>query len=685
MPNFLADNNFCVLLKHVTGRQTQPLAALKALVPVWIAKHLVHLALADLYTPAFDGNVITNNPWLAWEVLVMQCAVYQPVLQQLLTFRFAGGPYCGALGMPFGRPYVAISEETTQTTIRETLETVFKAIPATAGAIETWPEVVVLKREHQVGLMPMRANPFQDLDTTIRTRGAEYRVALAMYGNQPNGVGHFWVHRREGELFYCVDDQKEGVHTVKSLMDQRGCLIGVVLTKTDVTEYPQNQAEQQGCEPGKQRGAKRNKRGNEPDHVPTVRSLPRSGPSHSGRGDNGKRLGVTVGSKSPSEVDAAPPLLDAPCTTSPSAVAAADPISWWFEAEGADAKVQLTAEIGTELENWCHPGSGRYLLLGEGVEDGMAKDHALRVYMLQQDETYDKRDDLVTKYSNESELTYSDHFSPLATQPTFTTTEGVHIVKNKRGNETDCAKRDLAAMEKESSDSDGSTSSGEEFRAVPFKYTRTRQPRVHAQENGGPGSRAPGGSTHSLAGQGEAWHSKRPLDVKSLAAHAKLCDSKRHPNFRSPEEWELYLKGIRKDIEATFSNAKADRDEKDKTHRQAQARQQQLAINARQHEQAKITREAERQAKFGAFLQQNKAYVLGVYNKTFLSQTVCSLGSGGDWQTAENLMLTNVVILNVMKLSKAAASSYVCARIAQDLHTYYLTHGASGAGAVTPP
>ena len=131
------------------------------------------------------------------------------------------------------------------------------------------------------------------------------------------------------------------------------------------------------------------------------------------------------------EVDAAASPLDAPETTSPSAVAAADPISWWFEAEGAgetDAKVKVTAEIGTELENWCLPGSGRYLLLGEGVEDGMAKAHALRVYMLQQDETYDKTEDLPTKYSDESHLVYSDHFSVLATQPTFTTTEATEMV-----------------------------------------------------------------------------------------------------------------------------------------------------------------------------------------------------------------------------------------------------------------
>ena len=58
----------------------------------------------------------------------------------------------------------------------------------------------------------------------------------------------------------------------------------------------------------------------------------------------------------------------------------------------------------------------------------MAKDHALRVYMLQQDETYDKTEDLPTKYSDESHLVYSDHFSVLATQPTFTTTEATEMV-----------------------------------------------------------------------------------------------------------------------------------------------------------------------------------------------------------------------------------------------------------------
>jgi hypothetical protein len=98
-------------------------------------------------------------------------------------------------------------------------------------------------------------------------------------------------------------------------------------------------------------------------------------------------------------------------------------ISWWFEAEGADdsggAKVKVSAFIGTELTNWCHPG--RYLLLGEGVEDGHAADHALKVYRLLEDETYDLGEDIVTKYDASSEVTYSDHFSIL--QPTFTTTE----------------------------------------------------------------------------------------------------------------------------------------------------------------------------------------------------------------------------------------------------------------------
>ena len=106
--------------------------------------------------------------------------------------------------------------------------------------------------------------------------------------------------------------------------------------------------------------------------------------------------------------------------------AAADPISWWFEAEGGeergDAQDKLTADIGTELMNWCLPGHGRYLLLGEGQEEGSAKAHALRVYLLQKDETYDKREDLVTQYWDESVLIYSDHFSALVPQPTM---EGV--------------------------------------------------------------------------------------------------------------------------------------------------------------------------------------------------------------------------------------------------------------------
>ena len=104
---------------------------------------------------------------------------------------------------------------------------------------------------------------------------------------------------------------------------------------------------------------------------------------------------------------------------------ARDQISWWFGAEGADdrggAKVKVSAFIGTELTNWCHPG--RYLLLGEGVEDGHAADHALKVYRLLEDETYDLSEDIVTKYDDSSELTYSDHFSILVPQPTFTTTE----------------------------------------------------------------------------------------------------------------------------------------------------------------------------------------------------------------------------------------------------------------------
>ena len=181
-----------------------------------------------------------------------------------------------------------------------------------------------------------------------------------------------------------------------------------------------------------------------------------------------------------------------------------------------------------------------------------------------------------------------------------------------------------------------------------------RPARLHSQEGGVPGPGDPGGTSYNLAARLEAARAKMPRDVWG------------------PERWAVEKARVEESTAAMMREIQALEEKSAEIARQAEDERQQRAINDHQRELAERAREANLQATFGSFLQQNRTRVLQLYNE---NNVRTAPRRRGHVQTAEQRELGLEVYRNVIAFLNAPASSHVCDIIAQPLYADFQAQG----------